>query len=70
MLTARFGSPGAVSGERREGALADFGRNSALTVGLVEDQRENGGRPLVGLVGRWHGARNRAALGRLAALQS
>ena len=52
MLTGGFGSRRAVSGERREGALADFGRNSALTVGLVEDQRGNGGRLLVGLTGR------------------
>ena len=53
MLTGGFGSRGAVSGEHREGARADFGRNSELTVGLVENERGNEGRLLVGLSGRW-----------------
>lgn len=48
MLTGGFGSPGAVSGEQREGTRADFGRNSELTVGLVENERGNEGRLLVG----------------------
>ena len=52
MLTGGFGSPGAVSGEQREGTRADFGRNSELTVGLVENERGNEGRLLVGLCGR------------------